>query len=104
MPNDEGHAGWVCPRCGGTGRRRDTSAGELDGMIEKLRAQCSEFGISITFGNRVKEANLAKILDRAVNTLRNRRYSDCPIPFKKVHGRVYYDLRDVAQYLLERDF
>lgn len=92
----------ACPHCGGTGFARDADV-ELaaDAMVISLRSSCEITGKDILVGDRVDEATAAWLLNRAVKTLRDWRYTHRPIDFSKPGGRVIYHLRDIARFIVE---
>lgn len=68
--------------------------------LSALRVACDRMGFEITFDEYVTEAAAARLLNRKIKTLRNRRHLDQPIETRKVGGRVEYALADIARYLV----
>jgi len=62
-----------------------------------MRTACAAMGIAISWDGYVSEADAARLLRRAVSTLRNRRALDRPIPFRRSGRRVEYGLVDLCQ-------
>lgn len=54
----------------------------------------------MTFDRYVSEATAATLLGRSKNTLRNRRYLDQPLPFRKLGRSTEYSLADLARFLV----
>ncbi len=82
-----------CPTCG-----HPIAAGDADARdaLTLMRAAALMAGIQMTWDDHVTERDAARLLNRARNTLRNRRGLDCPIPFRKRSGRIEYALSDLA--------
>lgn len=55
-------------------------------------------GIERSWDDYVSERDAARLLRRAPNTLRNRRGTDQPLPFRRHGRRVEYALADLATW------
>ncbi|MFZ3206393.1 MAG: hypothetical protein WA161_21340 [Pseudomonas sp.] len=75
----------------------------IDQMVERLREACRDMGAFITWDGYVSENTAAKLLGRSTGTLRNWRCYDRPLRFRKLHGRVQYQLADIAALIISAD-
>lgn len=85
-----------CSRCGGTGIEPGHSSGDI---LETLRAACIERGTWVSPDGMVREADAANLIGWQTKTMRNRRYTDAPIPYATRRGRPLYALSDLATWL-----
>lgn len=92
----------VCPFCNGSGILIDHDAA-VESKLDELRADCSDMGIPISIGRTILEVDLARLLNKAPNTMRNRRMMDQPITAQKIAGRWRYALDDIARWLVEEN-
>lgn len=86
-------------------------AAALDGMLlrpptdempaPRLVSACRALGIKPSWDGYVSEAQAARLLNRRVKTLRNRRHGAGDLPYRKgpgTHGRVEYRLADLETF------
>jgi hypothetical protein len=71
----------------------------VEAKAAEFRAICREKNLPLT-DDYVGERGACVLVRKALSTMRNRRYADAPIPFRKVGRRVEYALRDLAIYVL----
>ena len=83
----------ACPCCGAPMQEADPVAVE----VQKIRSWCAANGIQIVLTDCIRQADAARYLGRAHQTLRN--WGDL-IPARRVRGRVYYRLSDVAEFVV----
>ena len=92
----------VCPFCNGSGILIDHDAA-VESKLDELRANCSDMGIPISIGRTILEADLACLLGKSPNTVRNWRMMHQPITPQKIAGRWRYALDDIARWLIEEN-
>jgi hypothetical protein len=68
--------------------------------VEELKTACRELAIMVSWDSHVTEPAAAQLLGKAPTTLRNWRDQHRPLPFRKLGGRVQYDLADLAAYIV----
>jgi hypothetical protein len=74
----------VCPRGGARGQARSADR---------------DLAILVTWDGHVIERDAARLLGKAPHTLKNWRDQHQPLPFRKLGGRVQYDLADLAGFI-----
>lgn len=67
--------------------------------VESLKNDCRDFDIVWAVSGTITEGDLARLIGLEEKTLKNWRYEHCPIPYRKIGGRVRYALADVAAWL-----
>lgn len=85
-----------CPNCG---HRLPSASTAPIVTLEQLVETCRASGLWIGPGSVVREEAAAELIGWSLNTARNRRYSDAPIPHSRRAGRVVYRLADIADFL-----
>lgn len=88
----------TCPTCG-----QPLPTDPIASMTERLREACRDNGYFVTWDNFVSERTAAAMLGREPGTLRNWRTAHRPLPFRKLHGRVQYQLADIAALIIAAD-
>lgn len=76
----------------------DDTLPQLD-RVAMLRHACALMGIRPSWDGYVSEAAAARLLNRSLKTIRNRRHAEGGIPYRKGagrNGRVEYSLADLA--------
>lgn len=89
----------TCPTCG-----QPLPADPVEHMTERLQSACRDMGAFITWDNFVSERTAAALLSREASTLRNWRTQHRPLPYRKLHGRVQYQLSDIAKLIISADY
>lgn len=89
-----------CSRCGGTGVEPGPVQADATEKIESLRAECVARGTWVSPDGYVREAGAADLIGWSTKTMRNRRYSDSPIPHITRQGRPLYALTDIAEWMI----
>lgn len=93
----------ACPRCRGTGVIEDPdddAAIKREGAI--LRAACRDLAIPITPPDLIHQRDAARLIGKSAKTLANWATDSQPIPIKKIGGRNFYSLSDLAAYRLKK--
>lgn len=88
----------TCPTCG-----QPLPTDPAEQMVERLREACRVLGSFVTWDGFVSERTAAHLLGREPGTLRNWRGQHRPLPFRKLHGRVEYQLGDLANLLVDAE-
>jgi len=88
----------TCPTCG-----KPLPASPAEQMIERLRDACRDMGAFVTWDDFVSERTAASLLSREPGTLRNWRTAHRPLSYRKLHGRVQYQLADIAALIIAAD-
>ena len=81
---------------------RNSHPNPVEVKAKQLREACLETGISLTADGFIGEHNAARLLNRSATTLRNWRYTEQPLKFRVLGGRIEYGLSDLAGFLAER--
>lgn len=89
----------TCPTCG-----QPLPTDPAEQMIERLRDACRDIGAFVTWDGFVSERTAAALLGREPGTLRNWRTTHRDLPFRKLHGRVQYQLSDIAKLIISADY
>jgi hypothetical protein len=71
--------------------------------VEALTALIEAAAIQTTFDGFLDERAAAAVLACSPLTLRNRRLTDAPIPFRKLGRRAQYSVQDLAKFLLDTE-
>lgn len=87
-----------CPSCG-----RELPRDPVEEMIERLREACRERGAFVSWDGHVSERTAAALLGREMGTLRNWRSLHRPLKFRKLNGRIEYQLNELAQMLVNAE-
>lgn len=87
-----------CSRCGGSGVEPGPIQAEI---VESLRVDCVARGIWVSPDGYVRETDAATLVNWSPKTMRNRRYSDAPIPHISRQGRPLYALADLAEWMAD---
>jgi hypothetical protein len=85
----------TCPHCGPV-----LGADDVEVKFDELRTACVD---AVAFDATVREADAAQLLCRSPKTLANWRFNGAGIPHKKIAGVLRYELRALAQWLLEHE-
>lgn len=72
-------------------------------MIERLREACRDNGYFVTWDGYISEKDAAALLGKKHGTLRSWRGAHRPLMFRKLRGRVQYQLADVAALLISAE-
>lgn len=88
----------TCPTCG-----QPMPTDPIEQMSTRLQSACRDMGAFVTWDNFVSERIAASLLGREPGTLRNWRCGHRPLRFRKLHGRVQYQLADIAALLISAD-
>jgi hypothetical protein len=67
---------------------------------DELLAACEVRDIVISFDGYISERAAAELLGKSNHTLRNRRYTDRPLPFRKLGHVAEYSLIDLARFIV----
>ena len=77
----------------------EVSAEPNFGKLDQLRAACRDLQIPVSVDGFVLERDAAQLIGKAPHTLKNWRDQRRPIPFRKLGGRIQYDLAELAAFL-----
>lgn len=67
-------------------------------------SSCAAASIPVSFDGYVREADAALLLGWSRLTLRNRRLTDEPIPYRRLGRTPEYALLDLARFVLNRTY
>jgi hypothetical protein len=91
-----------CPHCRGTGLAPPAAdVRAIEAMAASLRAACEAAKAPISGDDRVDETTAAMLLGKSRKTLANWRFIDRPLAFVTRRGRVFYELAELARWLVE---
>ncbi len=88
----------VCPHCG-----QKLPVDNLAVEIERIKSWCTTNGINLAFGDSLRQSHAAQYLDRSHKTLMNWCSIEGVIPVKRLRGRVYYQIEDLAKFIIKED-
>lgn len=85
-----------CPTCG-----QSMPTDPLELQVDAIRAWCSTSGVAILLGDCIRRSDAATYLGRSNKTLCNWDAIDCPIPVRRLNRRAYYEIRDLAAFVVK---
>ena len=85
-----------CPTCG-----RPLPVDPVEAEADAIRQWCGVNGAPILLGDCVRRQDAAAYLGRAEKTLANWESVDSPIPVRRLNGRAYYEIRDLAAFVVK---
>lgn len=85
-----------CPTCG-----QPLPVDPADLQADTIRAWCRDNNVPILLGDCVRRSDAATFLGRAEKTLANWEAVDSPIPVRRLNGRAYYEIRDLAAFVVK---
>jgi len=85
-----------CPACGQT-----LLVDPLDHQVSVIRAWARDNGVPILLGDCLRRADAATFLGRAEKTLANWANTDGLTPSRYLNARPYYEIRDLAAFILK---
>ena len=89
-------AALICPACG-----QMMPSDPAESYADSIRAWCRDHEVPILLGDCLRRSDTATFLGRAEKTLANWESVDKPIPVRRLNGRVYYEIRDIAAFLVK---
>lgn len=72
----------------------------IETKVLELKSHCQELEIYVSYDGWISEQSAGTLLQRTDKTIKNWRYSDRPLPFRKISGRIQYSLREIAILML----
>lgn len=88
-----------CPTC----RCQAHALDPVEVKLLELQKLCKTNGVQVSYDGSVSELSVAKLLNRQTKTIRNWRYADQPMLYRKIRGRVTYPLKEVAALLVREE-
>lgn len=85
-----------CPTCG-----QALPVDPVEAEAEAIRQWCRNNGVAILLGDCVRRSDAALYLGRAEKTLANWESVAQPIPVRRLSGRTYYEIRDLAAFVVK---
>lgn len=89
-----------CPHCGKPMTTPADREADLWRIVAELRDWCDEHGIRRAPGERIREADAARLLDRAPGTLGNWRLAGAGPKHSAIGRTTYYALPDLAAFIM----
>jgi hypothetical protein len=83
-----------CPCCG-----QSLPVDDIEAEVGDIRQWCGTNGIVPVLGDCIRLQDAARYLDRKIKTVQNWLYSDPPFRTKRLHGRVYVGVEDLAKFV-----
>ncbi|GAB3380309.1 hypothetical protein [Azotobacter armeniacus] len=87
----------LCPCCG-----QPLPIDPVEAQADAIRTWCRDNGVPILLGDCVRRSDAATFLGRSEKTLSNWAAVDSPIPVRRLNGRAYYEIRDLAVFVASR--
>lgn len=91
-------------RCDCCGSALPASFDAVQAKLDDLVVACEAAGVAVSFDGFVCEQAAAALLGWSKLTLRNRRLTDEPIPYRRIGRTPEYALRDLARFVLNRTY
>lgn len=85
-----------CPCCG-----QDMPMDPLEAQADAIRRWCRSNDVAILLGDCIRRSDAAMYLGRAEKTLANWESVDSPIPVRRLNGRAYYEISDLAAFVVK---
>ncbi len=85
-----------CPECG-----QALPVDHVEAAAEAIRDWCRDSGVPILLGGCIRQSDAATYLGRSSKTLSN--WNGDVIPVKKVRGRAYLSIQDIAWFVVNEN-
>lgn len=85
-----------CPTCG-----QPMPSDPAEAQADAIRQWCRDNNVPILLGDCVRRSDAALYLGRAEKTLANWESVAQPIPVRRLNGRTYYEIRELAAFAVK---